>query len=774
MQHPAFPENEAQRLAALMRLEILDSAPEERFDRITRLAQHCFNVPIVLVSLIDHDRQWFKSKQGVDVAQTPRDISFCGHAIFGDEVFYIPNALLDERFADNPLVTGAPNIRFYAGMPLSEPDGYKIGTLCLIDSKPRTLNETELRVLCDLAACVEHELGQARLCSFALESSAKETRLRAVLNTVIDGIITIDARGSIETFNPMAEKIFGYVADEVVGRNVNMLMPEPYQREHDGYLQQYAQTHQPKVIGIGRELSGRRKDGTVFPLELAVSEMQIGGQMMFTGVVRDITERKRSEQLKSEFISTVSHELRTPLTSIRGALGLVLGKFANTLPDKAKQLLETASRNGERLTVLINDILDLEKLASGQIELEFKVLDLMVLARQAINANEGYALQHAVRLRLENGLESAYVRADENRLSQVFANLLSNAVKYSPQGGEVRVTVQERTDCYRVCVQDAGRGIPEAFRSRMFQRFSQADSSDAREKGGTGLGLSITKSIVELHDGCIDYRSEAGVGTTFFFDLPQWYEQVAWSPAVSGLPRVLICEDNQDVARVLAELLAEEGIASDHAATAAVAFERLQRCNYQALLLDLGLPDVDGLTLIQQLRQHPTTRNVSVIVVSGRKQSDLTTWNAEILPIVDWIQKPIDREHLKHVMARLIHPVGRARILHIEDDPDIVEVTRALLEDNHDYHYAASLETARQMLQTQAFDLVLLDLTLPDGSGLSLLDSLGEIPVVMFSNLDASAALQAQVAATLTKSSTNRAQLLATIRGVLSQKGVAA
>jgi signal transduction histidine kinase len=226
------------------------------------------------------------------------------------------------------------------------------------------------------------------------------------------------------------------------------------------------------------------------------------------------------DHLKSEFVSTVSHELRTPLTSIRGAVGLALGSASNELPEKVTELLVMANRNIDRLTLLVNDILDLEKIESGRLAFKFEPLDLVELTRNALESNAGYAHQHQVRLRLVGSPTRAGVKGDESRLLQVFANLLSNAIKYSPAGGEVEVSIQQRGDRFRVEVQDHGTGIPEAFRARIFQRFAQADSSDTREKGGTGLGLNISKVIVERHEGVIGYESQQGVGTEFYFELP--------------------------------------------------------------------------------------------------------------------------------------------------------------------------------------------------------------------------------------------------------------
>ncbi|MET0104557.1 MAG: PAS domain S-box protein [Sedimenticola sp.] len=323
MKTPETPKNEAPRMDALCRLNILDTPSEERFDRITRVAQHHFNVPIALVSLVDKDRQWFKSRQGLDAEETSRDISFCGHAILNEHIFYIPNAAEDPRFADNPLVTSTPNIRFYAGAPLHAPGGERIGTLCIIDSEPREFSSDELSVLRDLADSVESELERSYLIETTHSLQVSEERLKdekaranAVLDTVIDAIITIDSKGYIESFNPAAERIFGYSADEVIGNNVNCLMPSPYREEHDGYLQRYQQSGEARVIGIGREVIGRRKDGFTFPMDLAVSTMQVAGKQMYTGIVRDITERKDAEQQLQDEKSRVSTILETVIDAI--------------------------------------------------------------------------------------------------------------------------------------------------------------------------------------------------------------------------------------------------------------------------------------------------------------------------------------------------------------------------------------------------------------------------------------------------------------------------
>lgn len=295
MSKPSIPANESARLQALRALQILDTPREERFDRLTRITRHILQVPIVMVSLVDEERRWVKSSQGLEASEIPREISFCAHAILEAEVFVVPDASLDARFADNPMVAGAPNIGFYAGAPLVLDDGQRVGTLCAMDYQPRELSAEQLALLLDLAQVVVDELQIRSALSAASELRDHEERLHSVLDTVVDGIVTIDARGLIQTVNRAIEKIFGYPAKELLGRNVNVLMPEPYHSGQDDFLDNYLKSGQPKVIGIGREVEGLRNDGSTFPMELAVGEMKVQGQRMFTGIVRDITERKNDE-----------------------------------------------------------------------------------------------------------------------------------------------------------------------------------------------------------------------------------------------------------------------------------------------------------------------------------------------------------------------------------------------------------------------------------------------------------------------------------------------
>lgn len=351
-----------------------------------------------------------------------------------------------------------------------------------------------------------------------LADQAEHTQ--AILDNMVDGLITIDAQGIIQSVNPAAVRIFGHAAHGLVGQNVNMLMPSPYKEAHDGYLQNYQRTRVAGIIGSGREVEGLRRDGSLFPMDLAVSEITQHGQTLYVGMVRDISERKRMEQLKSEFVSTVSHELRTPLTAIAGALGLIASGTLGELPERSQRMIDIAHKNSLRLKHLINDLLDMEKITAGQLHFDLKARPLMPLILQALDSHRTYGAERRVNLVLTSAPVDATVWVDDQRLMQVLANLLSNAIKFSPEDAAVEVTVQHRSKDVKVAVIDHGPGIPESFRSRIFEKFSQADSSDSRQKGGTGLGLAISRELMERMGGTIGFESQAGSGATFWIELP--------------------------------------------------------------------------------------------------------------------------------------------------------------------------------------------------------------------------------------------------------------
>lgn len=268
------------------------------------------------------------------------------------------------------------------------------------------------------------------------------------------------------------------------------------------------------------------RDGKPFLVERAIGPAAAvivrgvclsGGRFLVT--LLDVSEARQAERVKSEFVSTVSHELRTPVTSVRGALGMLAGPLAKDLPEKHRSLVDLAMRNADRLTLLVNDILDIEKIESGRMEFAMEATDVNRLLRDAAETNRAYADARDVTLALGTLARPLLIWADPHRVQQVMANLISNAVKFSEPGGIVTVTAEPAGDAARIVVHDMGPGVPEAFRSRIFERFAQADAGDARAKAGTGLGLSIAKAIVEKHSGELDFESQPG-DTRFHFTVP--------------------------------------------------------------------------------------------------------------------------------------------------------------------------------------------------------------------------------------------------------------
>lgn len=341
----------------------------------------------------------------------------------------------------------------------------------------------------------------------------REGQFKAITDSANEGIVSLDADGRITYANSAMEGLFQQKVDALCGRQlVDLLASESRPCISAALCSENDQE-------VPYEASALRADGEVFPLEISLAKWSVAGREQASAVLRDLTERKRIDRMKSEFISTVSHELRTPLTSIRGSLGLLCGPLGEQLDDTVRNLVNIANNNAERLLRLIDDILDIDKLDSKQMHFDLAEYPLCSLMEKAVEANRAMADEFEVKLTLAD-CDEASVRVDAGRFQQVMTNLLSNAIKFSPAGEAVLITVARLDTRVRIAVSDKGPGIPEEFRSRIFQKFAQADSSDTRAKGGTGLGLHITKSIVERLGGEIHYTSSADSGCVFYVDLP--------------------------------------------------------------------------------------------------------------------------------------------------------------------------------------------------------------------------------------------------------------
>lgn len=343
---------------------------------------------------------------------------------------------------------------------------------------------------------------------------ASEARTGSILDNMLEGLIVVNGENLIEAVNPAAERTFGYAACEMVGQSLKMLLPRARMLNAESYLRDARK----RALGRVTTWEGRRKNGDLFPFELSLYEFTTGAGRRFAGHVRDVSELREVDRMKKEFVATVSHELRTPLTSIRGSLSLLASGVLGTLAPDVAEAVGIAERNAVHLIDLINDILDLERLESGRMEMELRPMPIGSALARAHDAVRGMAEAQGVAVALE--LTDLQVLGDENRIVQVLVNLLSNAVKFSPRGAAITVCAQEGAGFVEVAVRDQGRGVPRSYQRSIFERFQQVEASDSRQKGGTGLGLAICKTIVEQHGGTIGVESAMGRGSTFWFRIP--------------------------------------------------------------------------------------------------------------------------------------------------------------------------------------------------------------------------------------------------------------
>jgi PAS domain S-box-containing protein len=464
-----------------------------------------------------------------------------------------------------------------------------------------------------------------------------EEQVRSVVNTVIDGIITIDDRGVVQSCNPAAERLFGYPASEIVGQNVKMLMPEPYSLEHDGYLASYLRTGEAKIIGIGREVEGRREDGSTFPMDLAVSEFRVGESRHFTGIVRDITERKKAEDAlkeadrrKDEFLATLAHELRNPLAPLRNALELLRRAGENaSLIEKTRGMME---RQVGQMVRLVDDLLDISRITRGKLQLRKERVELADVLNTAVETARPLVEASGHELTVTLPPHPVQVQADPVRLAQVFANLLNNAAKYTEKAGHIWLTAEYRGGEAVVSVRDTGIGIAPEHLPNIFRLFSQVGTALERSQGGLGIGLSLVRGLVELHGGAIKARSGGpGRGSEFTVHLPI-VDEPAETPREptpggeqvrsGGKLRILVVDDLRDAADSMAMMLRTLGHETSTAYDGLEAVQTAAAFRPHVVLLDIGLPKMNGYDAARHIRNEPWGGNVALVALTGWGQEE--------------------------------------------------------------------------------------------------------------------------------------------------------
>ncbi len=723
MIEPPPPYDEDKRLAATRSLHVLDTPPEERFDRITRLATELFSVPTAFVSLVDEGRVWFKSRRGMEPAEVPRAASFCAHAILSPgSTLVVADASRDERFHDNPLVAGGPQFRFYAGQPLLSPDGHALGTFSIVDRQGHAFDEEHRAALRDLAKMAEAELTTAELNHALHRLRAAEENYRGIFENVAEGIFQIDPEGKYLNANPSAARFYGFESPaQFVAEASDFGRALQVQPERRDEMLRLLRT-EGRVTNFESEIN--RCGGTaVWICESIHAVRDAGGRCLYyEGTVHDITSQRyaaaaqaqardealNSAQLKSDFLSMMSHEIRTPMHGIIGMTGLLLN---TELKPEQEELVRLIASCGDNLLSLINNALDFSKIEAGCLELDNQPFALRPCLKEVIDllsvqaAGKGLTLACEVDPRIPEVLVS-----DVTRVRQILFNLISNSMKFTPAGGRVDVVVtghqlSETVEnhghvgaidpwMFHFTVRDTGEGIPEEKLHRLFRPFSQVDASTSRKHGGTGLGLAICHRLCEMLGGAIWLESEPGMGSNFEFTVkaaavpnscdlkaadepppalvilpdPSPGTNGSHAPAVAAPPvpsmpangdapstslRILIAEDNPVNQRVALGLLKQLGYTATLTNDGAEAVRALEAAEYDVVLMDIQMPEMDGLEATREIRRRwpdgprrPYIIAMTANAMTGDREKCLDAGMDE------YISKPVKAPRLKSALEQ--------------------------------------------------------------------------------------------------------------------------
>ncbi|MCL4294136.1 MAG: response regulator [Anaerolineae bacterium] len=675
----SIPANEVDRLAALRQYSPLDTAPEAVFDDLVLLAAQICDTPIGLISFIEADRQWFKARVGLTGTEISRDVSFCAHAILQpDEVLIVPDALADERFAANPLVTADPQIRFYAGAPLVTDDGYALGTLCVIDRVPRELTARQIAALETLRRAVMAEI-QLRYGVNSLSQTVAERDLALATLQEAKAELEIEIQERTAELRQANEQLQRELAER---QQVEAELQSKVQQSDLAYQQAaiYAKELNEKIGESKRAEQALEEERALLAQRVAERTAELSAAN---------AELARAARAKDEFLASMSHELRTPLHAILGLSEVLQAQTRGPLSEDQLKFLRIIEESGRHLLALINDILDVAKIEAGKLELQSEPVLVEAVCQASLQFIKQAAVKKNIRVSFTLDPVLVFIQADARRLKQILVNLLHNAAKFTPEGGQVGLEVRDEPEAaaVRFIVWDTGPGIPPEHLPRLFQPFVQIDSSLSRTHEGTGLGLALVSRLVELHGGSVSVESDGvpGRGSRFIVSLP-WQTVVISSKAEPssrlepGLttttpqrsffrqdrgskdagsatehPLILLAEDNEANIQLLTDYLEGEGYRVVVARHGAEALARASEERPALILMDIQMPGMDGLEAIGRLRTESQLTSVPIIALTalampGDRERCLAAGAN------DYLSKPVSLKKLVSAIAVYLEP----------------------------------------------------------------------------------------------------------------------